>query len=184
MKKFTLFLLVILAAPWCMHAQDLLFTDSVAFQSPTQPNLQMTFYAQFVFDPLTNQIVPGTMTYSTEDPFGLGPFTAPSNGPDAFFNFIGPDNTWIQIGNNFGTQPWPQTGTYGSLDTALLCGVNGGSVSTACQNGFAGFGFTAANSGTLTIQNDPAETPEPSTLVLLAAGGLLFGLIELIRRRA
>jgi hypothetical protein len=30
----------------------------------------------------------------------------------------------------------------------------------------------------------PAETPEPSTLVFLAAGGLLFGLIEFLRRRA
>jgi hypothetical protein len=30
----------------------------------------------------------------------------------------------------------------------------------------------------------PAETPEPSTLVFLAAGGLLFGLIEFFRRRA
>jgi hypothetical protein len=29
-----------------------------------------------------------------------------------------------------------------------------------------------------------AETPEPSTLVFLAAGGLLFGLIEFLRRRA
>jgi hypothetical protein len=184
MKKFSLLLMFILAAPLYIHAQDLLVTDSVDFQSPTQPNLQMTFYAQFVFDPVTGLIVPGSMTYSTVDPFGLGPFTAPSSGTDAFFNFIGPGNTWIQIGNNYGSDPWPAAGTYGPFNTALLCGVDGGSVSTACANNFDSAGFTPASSGTLTIQNDPAETPEPSTLVLLAAGGLLFGLIELIRRRA
>jgi hypothetical protein len=184
MKKFALLFLLILATPFYAHSQDLLFTDSVGFQSPSQPSLQMVFYSKFVFDPVTGQIVPGTMTYSVTDPFGLGPFTAPSNGPGGFFNFIGPDNTWIQIGNNYGSDPWPAPGTYGPFNTALLCGVGGGSVSTACANSFDSAGFTGANSGTLTVQNDPAETPEPSMLVLLASGTLLFGLIELIRRRA
>jgi hypothetical protein len=184
MKRFALLLLLILVTPFYAHSQDLLITDSVDFQSPSQPNLQMVFYSQFVFDPITGQIMPGTMTYSVTDPFGLGPFSAPANGPGGFFNFLGPDNTWIQIGNNYGSDPWPAPGTYGPFDTALLCGSGGGPVSTACANSFGSAGFTPANSGTLTIQNDPAETPEPSTLALLAAGGMLFGLIELIRRRA
>jgi hypothetical protein len=183
MKKFLWLLMILFAAPFYSHAQDLQVTDSVDFQSPSQPNLQMVFYTQFVFDPATGVIVPGTMTYTITDPFGMGPFTAPSSGPSGFFNFIGPDNTWIQIGNNYGSDPWPGVGTYGPFDTAILCGVNGGSVSASCASNFDNAGFTPANSGTLTVQNDPAETPEPSTFILLAAGGLLFGFIELIRRR-
>ncbi len=61
MKKFALLLAAILAVPLCAHSQDLQFTDLVDFQSPTQPSLQTLFYAQFVFDPTSGQIVPGTM---------------------------------------------------------------------------------------------------------------------------
>jgi PEP-CTERM motif len=186
MKKFALLLALILAVPLYAHAQDLQVTDLVDFQSPSQPSLQMLFYTQFVFDPASGQIVPGTMTYSVTDPFGLGPFAAPKSddGSSGFFNFIGPNNTWIQIGNEYGSPlPWPSPGTYGSMDTVLLCGVNGGTVASGCSNYLADAGYTPANNGTLTFREVPAETPEPSSLALLAAGGLLFGLLELIRRR-
>jgi hypothetical protein len=146
----------------------------------------MLFYTQFVFDPVSGQIVPGTMTYGVTHPFGLGPFTAPKSddGSSGFFNFIGP-NAWIQIGNEYGSPlAWPSPGTYGSMDTVLLCGVNGGSDAGGCLNYLGGAGYTPASNGTLTIKDVPAETPEPSTIVLLAAGALLFGLIEFIRRRA
>jgi hypothetical protein len=170
------------------RAQDLQVNDNVFFQSVTNPNQALTFSTSFVFNPVTGLIVPGTMTVSGSDPFGLGPFTsAPYNTSFTqytFLNYFGSGNTWIQFGlsefpppSNSGPQ-FPAPGNYPFDETVLLCGVNGGSVAPGCSN-FPG-GYFAASGGTFTIS--PAVTPEPSMWLFLVVGVLLMALFEIIRR--
>lgn len=192
-QKFTLGLLLLVlpiaGLATATHAQDLQVNDNVFFQSVVNPNQELTFSTSFVFNPVTGLIVPGTMTVSENDPFGLGPFTsAPYNTSFTQYsvlNYFGSDNTWIQLGldefpipSNSGPQ-FPAPGNYPFDETVLLCGVNGGSVAPGCLNNFVG-GYITATGGTFTIS--PAVTPEPGMWLFLAVGAILMALFEMIRR--
>ncbi len=189
MKKFALLLALILAVPLYAHAQALQVNDSAIFQSSAAPFQgqnppEVNFSASFLFNPSTGLIVPGSLTDTESDPFGFGPFrpapfdTTFSAATDGTLNFYGNGGTLIQI------QVWdttgdpttfPAVGNYGGPNTLLIC-------PDGC-NGFNGAGYVEGNAS-LTISEPPAETPEPTTWILLLSGGLLFGLIEFVRRRA
>jgi hypothetical protein len=186
--RLLLFVFTVAGLTVTTRAQDLQVNDNVFFQSIQNPNQDLTFSASFMFNPNTGLIVPGTMTVSESDPFGLGPFTSASYNTSftqyTFLNFLGNGNTWIQLGlgefpppSNAGPQ-FPAAGNYPFDETVLLCGVNGGSVAPGCNN-FAG-GYISATGGTLTIS--PAVTPEPSMWLFLVVGALLMALFEIIRR--
>lgn len=166
---------IVLLLAVSLHAQDLYFNDTAVF--PGQ-NGALGFSVSFEYNTQTQAILPGTMVYSIDDPFGLGPFTLAntSDGSSGWFNFTSP-GAWIQIGDEVGSpSPWPAPGIYGQ-DTVLLC------QSQSCLNQVDGAGYDPGYS-TLGVSNAPvtAETPEPSTLILLAAGALLFLFVELARR--
>jgi PEP-CTERM motif len=187
MKKSAFLLALILSVPFYAHAQELQINDTAIFQ-PTAFQYsgdQLSFTASFDYNVGTGVIT--NMMYSESDSFGIGPFAAPTYESDVYiFNFFAAGGTAIQIGDEVpcgGNYPcvadWPTPGSYGEEDTVLLCARTG-----PCNTAFSGAGYVPALNGTLTIKDVPAETPEPSTLVLLAAGGMLFGLIEFVRRRA
>jgi hypothetical protein len=182
---------VFLLISFCCSAQDLQVSDTATFTPAYGQSGELTFSTSFLFNPSTDAIIPGTMTVSESDPFGLGPFAAAyydtnfANG--SFLNYLGSNDTVIQVSLSefppvLGQTPvFPSPGNYGSNNTVLLCNPNG---QTTCSEEFGGTYITG--SGSLLIGQappPPAETPEPSMWILLLSGALLFALIEAWRRR-
>jgi hypothetical protein len=191
MKKSALLLALILVVPLYAHAQDLQVNDTATFTPAYNQSGELTFSTSFLFNPSTDAIIPGTMTVSESDPFGLGPFSAAyydtnfANG--SFLNYLGSNDTVIQVSlSEFpppagSTPQFPSPGNYGANNTVLLCNQI---AQSTCSEEFGGTYITGSGSLLIGQTPPPAETPEPSVWILLLSGALLFGLIEFIRRRA
>jgi hypothetical protein len=202
MKSIILLFVMIVASAIGASAQDIEMNDAVSWQCQTYAcSGSVTLNYSVIFNPITG-IVPGTVKFSESDPWGLGPFIGA--GCFGTCNFVGPGNTAIQIGNEFGNDnvppyegspyPFPSSGptlgpiNWGPMDTVIICNPFGVPSHSPCANAASaldgGGTYIVATSGNLsfTFVPPPAETPEPPMTVLLASGALLFGVIELIRR--
>jgi hypothetical protein len=123
-------------------------------------------------------LLPGTLKYSISDPFGLGPFTLVSGAGAGNFYFANGD--LIQVGPDDGILTFNLTKigiTHDEQNVVWLC-PNGPCTNNDPYNG----GYIASEYATFKVE--PAETPEPPMWILLVAGAVLFGLLELVRRRS
>ncbi len=181
MKKIVLLFVMVLTLSLGASAQVYQGTVDETFDPPPYPGFApMTFKESWEYT--STGLVPGTLTYGffigstqTNDPYGLGPFTCGGFGcsaPGGDAIQISPGNAGYPGGSSYFTP-----GTYDNLFTALICLEHG------CGP-FEG-GYIQPTSGDLVIKQiePPAETPEPPTYLMLGAGVLLWGLIELLRRR-
>jgi hypothetical protein len=179
MKKLVLLFVMVLTLSLGASAQVYQATVDETFSPAGYPSFApVTFKESWEYT--STGLIPGTLAYGffigtteTNNPYGLGPFTCDG------FGCFAPGGDSIQISQvNAGYPPTTFTpGTYNVNFTALICLDHG------CGP-FEG-GYIQPTSGDLVIKQiePPAETPEPSTSLMLGAGVLLWGLIELLRRR-
>jgi hypothetical protein len=183
-------LAVFLSAP-SVRAQVVEITANATYDPAETPSISCTspcpvvFNATFEVNTTTNTIVPGSMNFTESDPFGLGPFTAPSGSfAGGFGNWTSPSGWIIQI--EFSSFPipmltYPELGTYTPQDISLDCFPT--PPATACtptpiQTGFVD-GFNIPTTGSLEI----TATPEPPTFLLFGVGlGVMVVAASKLRR--
>jgi hypothetical protein len=172
--------------------------------------ITLDLVGQFTFNELTNQVLSWDLTYSGlasatvvgSTPFtiacGIGSSCSLNNVGELDFNIGGANlqtsymngggflpGDGLTVGETIALCPNPTT-QYGStiVGTNVQCSYDASTLVNGQNYEIYSQLATDNSSGTLDILASRAETPELPSWMLLAAGAVLLGLFEMLRRRA